>query len=236
MNEKTKQLHQLSQAWNPGTAQQRITEVKVRWHTMKENGQRIGKRTVDVAGSLMLLLLLSPVFALTALLIRLDDPGTIFFSQVRVGTGGRLFRMLKFRSMRMDAELIKKRLMTQNETGGVTFKMKHDPRITRVGRFIRKYSIDELPQIVNVLKGDMSLVGPRPAIPSEVAQYRWRQRQRLLVTPGLTCFWQVNGRSEIPFEQQVELDIRYIREQNTLTDMNLLVRTVPAVLLGKGAC
>jgi lipopolysaccharide/colanic/teichoic acid biosynthesis glycosyltransferase len=144
--------------------------------------------------------------------------------------------MWKFRSMYIDAEARKARLIAANEmAGGVLFKMKHDPRITRVGRFIRKASIDELPQLWNVLRGDMSLVGPRPALPSEVDEYSLRDRQRLEVIPGITCIWQVSGRSDIPFEEQVQLDIQYIESQSFWQDVMILLKTVPAVLLGRGA-
>ena len=143
--------------------------------------------------------------------------------------------MWKFRSMRRDAEALKARLAQQNEmAGGVIFKMKNDPRITRVGKWLRKFSIDEMPQLWNVLKGDMSLVGPRPPVPSEVAQYTVEERQRLLARPGLTCFWQVGGRSEIDFAGQVRLDLAYIRSESLALDLRLLLQTIPAVLLGKG--
>ena len=144
--------------------------------------------------------------------------------------------MFKFRSMYVDAEERKKALMAQNESsGGVIFKMKKDPRITRIGRFIRKASIDELPQLWNVIRGDMSLVGPRPPVPSEVAEYSISDRRRLEVIPGITCIWQVSGRSDIPFEQQVELDAEYIESQTFWGDVKLLFKTIPAVLLGRGA-
>jgi len=153
-----------------------------------------------------------------------------------VGLRGRLFGMWKFRSMFVEAEKMKDQLSRRNEMqGGVTFKMKNDPRVTRVGRFIRKYSVDELPQFWNVLRGDMSLVGPRPPVPREVALYSPEDRQRLLAVPGLTCFWQVGGRSAIDFEGQVKLDVAYIRSASLWLDLKLLVQTVPAVLFGKGA-
>jgi lipopolysaccharide/colanic/teichoic acid biosynthesis glycosyltransferase len=158
------------------------------------------------------------------------------YKQTRVGRWGKLFTMWKFRSMYLDADARLKEIMTQNEmTGGVIFKMKNDPRIIPVGRFIRKASIDELPQLWNVLKGDMSLVGPRPALPSEVNQYSLQDRQRLEVIPGITCIWQVSGRSDIPFPQQVQLDVQYIQSQSLLLDIKLLLKTIPAVLLSRGA-
>ena len=194
------------------------------------------KRFVDVVTASLALLLLSPVFLLTALAIYLEDRGPITFSQQRVGFRGRPFTMFKFRSMYVDADARKAALASQNESAeGVLFKMKQDPRITRVGRIIRKFSIDELPQLLNVLRGDMTLVGPRPPVPAEVDQYTLSQRGRLEVVPGITCTWQVSGRSDIDFLQQVELDLDYIRQRSVRKDVELLVRTVPAVLTAKGA-
>jgi len=194
------------------------------------------KRGIDIAVSGLLLLLLLPLFLLVALAIRLESPGPVFFRQVRVGCLGQTFSMWKFRSMYLDAEARRATLEAQNEMqGGVLFKMKDDPRITRVGRIIRRLSIDELPQLWNVLKGDMSLVGPRPALPLEVSQYSLEERDRLAAKPGITCTWQVSGRSNIPFDEQVVLDIDYIREQSVKNDLKLLVKTVPAVITGRGA-
>lgn len=194
------------------------------------------KRLLDVVVSACALLGLAPVFLVTALLIKLEDGGPLFFRQVRVGRAGRHFGMWKFRSMVVNAEQVKDQLLARNEMqGGVTFKMKNDPRVTRVGRFIRKYSVDELPQFWNVLVGDMALVGPRPPVPREVAVYSVEDRQRLLAKPGLTCFWQVGGRSNIDFAGQVQLDLAYIRSESVWLDFKLLVQTVPAVLFGKGA-
>ena len=199
-------------------------------------GTLAAKRTVDIAVSAALMGALSPVFLAMATAIRLDSPGPLFFPQVRVGRWGKLFRMWKLRSMYVDAEARKAALVATNEmAGGVTFKMKRDPRITRVGRFIRRGSIDELPQLWNVLIGDMSLVGPRPPVPKEVAEYTLADRRRLEVIPGITCIWQVSGRSEIPFKQQVELDVAYIQSQSLWLDLVLLARTIPAVLVGRGA-
>ncbi|MGD8909246.1 MAG: WecB/TagA/CpsF family glycosyltransferase [Chromatiales bacterium] len=196
----------------------------------------MGKRALDLIAAAILLLLLSPLLALTALLIRLESPGPVLFSQSRVGLRGRPFTFWKFRSMYIDAEQRKAELQARNEMdGGVLFKMKHDPRITRVGRLIRRFSIDELPQLWNVLRGDMSLVGPRPALPSEVAQYTLEHRRRLLAQPGITCTWQVSGRSDIPFRQQVEMDLDYIHQATLKRDLQLLLKTIPAVFGGKGA-
>ncbi len=195
------------------------------------------KRSVDVAASFSGLALLSPLLMGTAAAIKLEDPsGPVFYSQKRVGRHGELFEMYKFRSMVVDAEKLKEKLLDQNESaGGVLFKMKDDPRITRVGKFIRKYSIDELPQIYNVLKGDMSIVGPRPHLASEMEYYGVKERDRLEVTPGLTCLWQVGGRSMLDFNQQIMLDRTYIQNQSLWGDIKLILKTVPVVLSGSGA-
>ncbi|MDQ8203433.1 sugar transferase [Pelagicoccus sp. SDUM812003] len=195
------------------------------------------KRVIDIVASGCALLLLSPVYAATALLIKLEDRGPIFFKQERIGYRGQRFYMWKFRSMVVNADKLKDQLLEQNEHKGnnVTFKMKRDPRITRIGRFIRKYSVDELPQFWNVFKGEMSIVGPRPCVPREVVMYSVEDRKRLLAKPGLTCFWQVAGRADINFEGQVRLDVEYIRSESVWLDLKLLFLTIPAVLLGKGA-
>ena len=195
------------------------------------------KRLMDILFTLIFLIVFSPIFLFTALAIYVENPGSIFYSQTRVGENGQEFEFFKFRSMVMNADKMKDQLLQQNESGdGVIFKMKRDPRITRVGRFIRRFSIDELPQLLNVLKGDMSLVGPRPPLPREVAQYSIADHKRLDVIPGITCIWQVSGRSDIPFEEQVELDKQYIREyQGIWSDIALLLRTVGAVFSGNGA-
>jgi lipopolysaccharide/colanic/teichoic acid biosynthesis glycosyltransferase len=194
------------------------------------------KRALDVVGSLALLLALSPLFLLVAILIKTHDRGPVLFWQKRVGRWGQTFWFPKFRSMVVNAEALKRQLLTQNDHGDcVTFKMKRDPRITWIGRIIRKLSIDELPQLWCVLKGEMSLVGPRPPVPQEVAKYTLKDRRRLDVTPGLTCLWQINGRGDIPFARQVELDVEYIETQSLRTDVCILLKTVPAVLLGRGA-
>lgn len=194
------------------------------------------KRVVDVCVSMVALILLSPFLVLVGILIRLDSKGSIFFKQQRVGLYGKTFLMWKFRSMVVDAEDQRAALEPSNEmVQGVLFKMKHDPRITKVGAFIRKASIDELPQLFNVLKGNMSLVGPRPPLPSEVRGYQRSDCRRLEAMPGITCEWQVAGRSNIPFDQQVELDVHYIRNQSLWFDAVLILKTIPAVLLARGA-
>lgn len=194
------------------------------------------KRLQDIIFSLLALILLSPLFLLIALLVVIDDPhGSPFFSQERVGKDGRLFRMYKFRSMCVDAEAKLRELMRYNEMNGPTFKMKNDPRITRVGAILRKTSLDELPQLVNVLRGDMSLVGPRPPLPREVAQYTPYEQQRLAVKPGLTCYWQVHpNRYALSMQEWVELDLQYIRERCWTLDWVLIFRTVIAVVRGTG--
>jgi len=199
-------------------------------------GSLILKRLIDLVVAGAALLALSPLLGLVALLIKLEDGGAVFFCQKRVGLRGRIFGMWKYRSMVRNAEALKTSLGARNEmAGGVTFKMKNDPRITRVGKWIRKFSIDEMPQLWNVLKGEMSLVGPRPSVPAEVAKYTVEDRQRLLAQPGLTCFWQVGGRSKIDFAGQVRLDLDYIRAGGVRLDLKLMLQTIPAVLLGKGA-
>lgn len=205
------------------------------WSLFVRNSYRL-KRFLDVVGSLGALLLFSPVFLGAALAVKLTSPGPVFFFQTRVGRYGRHFKFYKFRSMYIDAEARKAQLMGQNQSkDGVIFKMKDDPRITPVGKFLRRSSIDELPQLVNVLRGDMSLVGPRPPLPSEVREYTLEDRKRLNVIPGITCIWQVSGRSDIPFNEQVRLDKLYIQHTGVWTDIKLLFKTIPAILTGKGA-
>lgn len=199
-------------------------------------GAGLLKRALDVAGSIALIILFAPVFAIIALLIKLEDGGPILFRQVRVGRFGRQFKMLKFRSMCVDAEAKLKALLEKNQhREGVTFKLKDDPRITRIGKILRKTSFDELPQFFNVLVGDMSLVGPRPPVPREVALYTSADRRRLAITPGITCLWQIGGRAEIDFPGQVQLDVQYIESQTFWGDIRILLKTVPAVLSSKGA-
>jgi lipopolysaccharide/colanic/teichoic acid biosynthesis glycosyltransferase len=194
------------------------------------------KRCLDIFIALSALVILSPLMALVYFAIRITDLGPGIFTQTRVGKDGREFRCLKFRSMVTDAERLKQELLEQNKHNDHrSFKLDSDPRITWIGKFIRKTSIDELPQLLNVLCGDMSIVGPRPPVPSEVALYSNYDRQRLAVKPGLTCLWQVSGRGNLPFTEQVRLDIEYIEKQTLLYDMYLIVMTIPAVCLGRGA-
>ncbi len=208
---------------------------KVAWKSVV-GMSRLAKRGIDMAVAALMLLLLAPLFGVVALLIRLASPGPVIFSQNRVGRWGRPFKMYKFRSMVVNAEQLLVSLKDQNESGaGVIFKMKKDPRITPIGAFIRKTSIDELPQLWNVIRGDMSLVGPRPAIPGEVAEYTLDDRRRLDVLPGITCIWQVSGRSNIDFKGQVRLDAQYIESRSFLLDIILLLKTIPAIIFSKGA-
>jgi exopolysaccharide biosynthesis polyprenyl glycosylphosphotransferase len=193
------------------------------------------KRAFDILVSATLLLLLFPVALATAIAIKLGSPGPVHFKQRRVGRNGRPFDMLKFRSMYVDAEARLESLRALNEASGPVFKIRNDPRITRVGRFIRRTSIDELPQFWNVLRGDMSVVGPRPPIPSEVRQYQRWQRRRLSVRPGITCTWQVSGRSDIDFEEWMELDLDYIDHWSIWGDIRICAKTIPAVLSARGA-
>jgi exopolysaccharide biosynthesis polyprenyl glycosylphosphotransferase len=194
------------------------------------------KRTMDIIGSIVGLILLSLLFLVVAIAIKIEDPkGTVFFSQIRVGKNGKEFKMYKFRSMVSDAEEKLNDLLKYNEVTGAMFKMKNDPRVTKVGRFIRKTSIDELPQLWNVLKGDMSLVGPRPPLPREVEQYTEYDKQRLLVTPGCTGLWQISGRSNVGFKDMVELDLQYIRNRSILLDLKILFKTVFVLFGSKDA-
>ncbi|MEC0282044.1 sugar transferase [Terribacillus saccharophilus] len=196
----------------------------------------ITKRTIDIFLSLIGIILLLPVLLLIAIFIKLEDKkGSIIFKQERVGIHGKTFYMYKFRSMVSNAEELLKDLIEQNEASGPLFKMKEDPRVTKIGRFLRKTSLDELPQLINVIKGEMSLVGPRPALPKEVETYTSFERQRLEVTPGLTCFWQVEGRSNIGFEEQVQLDLKYIEKRSFKTDISLIIRTIKVLFGSNGA-
>ena len=226
---------------------QRRAAAPLRQSRLRASGRRLhwwlstratplGKRALDLVGAGSLLLLSAPLMAITAMAIRLESPGPVLFSQQRVGLRGQPFRLWKFRSMYQDAEERRAALAARNEmSGGVLFKMHKDPRITRVGRLIRRLSIDELPQLWNVLRGDMALVGPRPALPAEVAQYSLTARRRLLARPGITCTWQVSGRSTLPFARQIELDLQYIHKASVAEDLRLLLKTVPAVIGGQGA-
>ncbi len=215
------------------------TQMRLRWQLatwfVVNHLYPATRRSAELFAAGMALMLLWPLIALVALAVKLDSPGPILFRQKRVGKGGQLFDCLKFRSMYIDAEARKAELMAQNEAGDVVFKMRHDPRVTRVGRFIRKASLDELPQLFNVLRGEMSLVGPRPSLPSECEKYQVEFLRRMDVTPGITGLQQVSGRSDLDFDRWVELDLQYVDERSLTKDVVILVKTIPAVLTGRGA-
>jgi exopolysaccharide biosynthesis polyprenyl glycosylphosphotransferase len=195
----------------------------------------ISKRTFDILGSLFLLILFSPIFIIISILIKLTSKGPVIFKQIRCGLNGRKFVMYKFRSMVERADEIKEELKVMNELKGPVFKIKKDPRVTTIGRLLRKTSMDELPQLINVLKGDMSLVGPRPPLPSEVEKYERWQKRRLSMKPGLTSLWQISGRNEIDFDEWMKLDLKYIDEWSFLNDIKIILKTIPIVISGKGA-
>lgn len=240
MRTRLERIHDLERRFAGGgrsvrSAQLRLAAKRIAWAVVTRSASVV-KRATDIAASVIVLILLLPLFAAVAIAIKATDGGSVLFWQDRVGRHGRTFRFPKFRSMVANAEQLKDKLIAQNQHGDVrTFKMKNDPRITWIGRIIRKLSIDELPQFWCVLKGEMSLVGPRPPVPREVALYTIADRRRLDVTPGLTCIWQVSGRGDIPFPEQVRLDVQYIESQSFGLDLKLLLMTIPAVLLGKGA-
>ena len=193
------------------------------------------KRTMDIICSLVGLILLSPILIVIGILIKLESRGPILFSQDRVGKDGDIFKMYKLRSMVQDAEKLKSKLLEQNEMSGPMFKIKDDPRVTKIGKFIRKTSIDELPQLINVIKGDMSLVGPRPSLPKEVKEFEPWMLERLEVRPGLTCYWQVSGRNNIEFEEWMELDVKYVKERNLFIDIKLIFKTALLLFGDKNA-
>lgn len=195
----------------------------------------VGKRIFDLALGLLILLLLVPIIPLIAIMIKLDTPGPVFFRQERVGKNGRVFRFYKFRSMHREAERRRREVESLNEQEGPIFKARSDPRVTVVGRFLRRSSLDEIPQIFNVLRGEMSIVGPRPHLPAEVERYQPWHRKRLEVMPGITCLWQISGRSHVSFNEWMRLDIEYLRLRSLRTDLVIFLKTVPAVIARKGA-
>ena len=197
--------------------------------------RRGGKRLLDVVLATLGMLVAIPLLAVAAVAIKLDSPGPVFHRAARVGRGGRLFTFLKLRSMRADAQELRGLLLHRNITKGPTFKLHDDPRVTRVGRLLRKTSLDELPQLFHVLRGDMSLVGPRPPFPEEVEHYEAWMRRRLEVRPGLTCLWQIRGRSDLPFDEWMRLDVAYVESYSLGLDLRILLLTIPAVISGRGA-
>lgn len=217
-----------------------VGKVKTVWVDVDEVNNRIGyqcvKRIIDIVLSAVGLVCLSPVFLIVAILMKKEEPnGPIFFNQVRVGKNGKEFTMYKFRSMCVDAEEKLEELLSKNEIEGAMFKMKDDPRVTKIGKYIRRKSIDELPQLLNVLRGDMTLIGPRPPLPREVKEYSRYDMQRLLVKPGCSGLWQVSGRNETGFEEMVELDIQYIKEQSLMNDIAIIWKTVKVMVKPNGA-
>ncbi|NMC83636.1 MAG: sugar transferase [Armatimonadetes bacterium] len=198
-------------------------------------GYLIAKRVMDVVICGVGLVLLSPLLALIALWVKMDSQGPVLFKQLRIGRHQKPFYCLKFRSMTVDAEARRRELEHLNEVDGPVFKIRDDPRVTRAGRILRKLSLDEFPQLWNVMTGEMTLVGPRPPLPAEVEKYEPWMLQRLEVTPGITCFWQISGRSNVTFDEWMRMDLDYIRQCSIMTDIKILVRTIPAVLFGKGA-
>lgn len=230
-------LRRLEQRFGPRHALRRLAmPIGNAWHGLAPRTGAWRKRALDLTVAGVALAVFLPFGLVLALLVRRDG-GPVFYWQDRVGYRGHRFRFPKFRSMVVNADQLRQTLLTDNDHAGsgITFKREDDPRITAVGRFLRRSSLDEIPQLWSVLRGDMSLVGPRPALPDEVARYTPLQRRRLEIKPGLTCIWQVSGRSQIPFEGQVALDLEYIRTRSFRGDLVLLLKTVPAVLFGRGA-
>jgi lipopolysaccharide/colanic/teichoic acid biosynthesis glycosyltransferase len=205
------------------------------WGQQRKHFQMTFKRILDVVIASILLALMAIPLILVAIAIKIDSAGPVFYPHVRVGHNGRRFRMFKFRSMVVDAEQAKQGLLDQNETDAPLFKIANDPRRTRAGQFIRRFSIDEFPQLINVLQGHMSLVGPRPGLPEEAAQYNEVNARRVVAVPGMAGLWQVSGRSALPFEKMVELDVYYARNWSLWLDLQILIRTIPVILGGKGA-
>lgn len=212
--------------------EQEIIEIK-----RKESAiYNIFKRALDIVASTLGLIILSPILLVVAILIKLESKGPAIFSQKRIGLNKKEFKMYKFRSMVQNAEELKEKLAKENEMSGPMFKMKNDPRVTKVGRFIRKTSIDELPQLINVLKGEMSLVGPRPSLPKEVSKFEPWMLKRLSVKPGLTCYWQVSGRNNIDFEDWMKLDLQYVNDRSFWLDLKLILKTATVLFGDKNAC
>lgn len=237
-NARRQMIHELYRKYGEGTTwTQRLVYLRKRYSwALIVGSAKVLKRTVDVIASTLLLVTLSPLLLLIALLIKLTDEGPILFVTNRVGKWGKEFRFFKFRSMRVGADLMQAQMQVFNlQKDTKKFKIKGDPRVTWIGSFLRRTSLDELPQLWCILKGDMSLVGPRPPLPQEVSTYSLEERARLDTVPGLTGIWQVSGRSDIPFDRQVKLDVQYIQSQSFWLDVKILVKTIPAVILGRGA-
>lgn len=216
------------------TMQDTIRETDVR--SQSNMMYDVVKRIIDIVCSMLGIICLSPILLIVSIIIKLDSKGPVIFKQKRVGLNGKEFNIYKFRSMVVNAEELKAKLQAQNEMSGPMFKMKEDPRVTKIGKFIRKTSIDELPQLFNVLKGEMSLVGPRPSLPNEVKDFESWMLKRLDVKPGLTCIWQVSGRNDIDFEDWMKLDIKYVNERSIFLDIKLILKTVLVLFGDKHAC
>lgn len=217
------------------TNYEKISDLKLKALVSKKTKYRFEKRVMDIIGSIMGLVFFSPVFLITAIIIKLEDGGPVFFCQNRNGLNGKVFRMYKFRSMCKEAPELHEKLLPKNELDGPAFKLKDDPRVTRVGKFIRRTSIDELPQFINILKGDMSIVGPRPLPTYETVQCSEYQNQRLLVKPGLTCYWQCSGRNDIPFNEWMEMDLKYVSEASLWVDIKMVFMTFVPLIKRSGA-
>ena len=212
--------------------QQEIIQIERKESTL----YKVSKRALDVIASFLGLVILSPILLIVAILIKLESKGPAIFAQSRIGLNGKEFKMYKFRSMVQNAEELKEKLAKQNEMSGPMFKIKNDPRVTKVGKFIRKTSIDELPQLLNILKGDMTLVGPRPSLPREVEKFESWMLKRLDVKPGLTCYWQVSGRNNIDFYEWMKLDLKYVNDMSFWLDIKLIFKTVAVLFGDKNAC
>lgn len=209
--------------------------INIRYVPLSNNGNKVIKRTMDLIGSVCGIVIISPLMLILAALVKISSPGPVIFKQERVGLHGKPFYMYKFRSMYVNADGKLKEMMKDNEQTGHAFKIKNDPRITRTGKWIRRFSIDELPQLINIIKGDMSIVGPRPILTFQMEECSQYERQRLVVQPGLTCYWQIGGRADVTWEEWVELDLDYIEDMSLWTDIKMIVKTIPAVLSGDGA-
>lgn len=223
----------------PATSQQRewLQTIRERYNNVPECvvPYEHTKRLFDIVVSSTLLFLLFPLFLILSMLVSLSSPGPVFYKSIRMGLHGRPFEFLKFRSMMVDSDTLVLNLKSANEKEGPIFKIRKDPRTTKIGRWMRKFSLDELPQLWNVFLGEMSLVGPRPPLPQEVVEYPERYLARLTVQPGITCYWQISGRSDLTFEEWMELDLKYIKDMNFWTDFKILCKTPLAVITGKGA-
>jgi len=232
-------IYLMTQFFQPGISKSSAVNIggipTLRFSSVPEKTVSLGlKEMLDRISALFGIIAITPLLAITSLIIKLDSPGPVLFKQPRTGKNGRPFLLWKFRTMTVDAEKRKEELQSLNEMSGPVFKIKNDPRVTRVGRFLRKYSIDELPQLFNILMGEMSLVGPRPPLPSEVEKFEPWQRRKLSVKPGLTCLWQTNGRNNVDFDEWMKLDLKYIDNWSLWEDAKIIVRTIPTVLKGSG--